>query len=366
MNNSVFIKISAFFFFYFAATAVFVVFFPKVMQMTGYTPTQIGIIFSITPLMRFLLPFLFLKLFKLTKKIYYTALVFSFFAVLSFYITIHNFYLFIISNILLGLCLSIILPFVETHALGYLKKERFGRARLFGSLGFMITGIILARNLDTYIVGIHYLSISAFLVLISGILAIESENRRNEISDNIEKFEFAKTLLLWISLFLNQMSFGIFYNFFTLYETQRGISLETVSYLWAFSIICEMLFFYFQTPLLKKFNLIHLIMIGVFFTMIRWLILYMFPSSLPMLYLSQSLHAIGFALHHTAAISYLYKIYKQKKLASQFYYGLSFGLGGFLGSIFAGFLYGKYIFLYAAIISMLSFIALINQPKQNF
>ncbi len=334
------------------------VFFPKVLQMKGYSSFQIGVIFSITPLMRFLLPFLFLKLFKLTKRIYYISLIAAFLSVLSFYVTIDNFFLFILSNTLLGLCLSIMLPFVETYALGKLKKEMFGRARLFGSLGFMSIGIILAKNLHTYTDGLNYLLVSSLLVTSVGFITIRDEKSTKKESEKFGKFDFAKALFLWISLFLNQMSFGIFYNFFTIYETQRGISLETVSYLWAFAVICEMFFFYFQTPLLKRYKLTYLMMTGVFFTTIRWFLLYLFPSSLPVLYLSQSFHALGFALHHTAAISYLYHIYEEKKLASQFYYGFSFGLGGFLGSIFAGYFYGENIFLYASFISMASLIIL--------
>ena len=38
-----------------------------------------------------------------------------------------------------------------------------------------------------------------------------------------------------------QVSFGGFYNFFTIYETSFGISLEMTSYLWAFGVICEIL-----------------------------------------------------------------------------------------------------------------------------
>jgi len=75
------------------------------------------------------------------------------------------------------------------------------------------------------------------------------------------------------------------------------------------------------------------------------------------------LHAFSFALHHTAAISYLYNIYENKKLSSQFYYGLSFGLGGFSGSLFAGYFYGNNIFLYAALIASLSFLFLLLRTK---
>jgi len=369
---SSFSKISSFFFFYFFLVSIYIVFLPKILQGLNYSTVQIGIIFSLGPLMRFFIPFFFLKKFTLNKKIFHTALVFALISSILFYFTITNFYLFIIPNILLGISFGIMLPYIDTRALSFLRKERYGRGRLFGSLGFMVCSLVLARNLTSYSVGLNYFLISTILIVLFGFLITADENGIKKARESIgEKFKFKKTLYLWISLFFMQMSFGIFYNFFTIYETSHGISLETVSYLWTFSIVCEITLFYFQSSFFKRFKLLTLIKVAIFITIIRWLLLYLFPSSLGISYLSQSLHAFGFALHHTAAISFLYLTYENKKLANQFYYGISFGLGGFLGSVFAGYLYGPNLFLYAALITSISFIFLLFQketmePKQNF
>ncbi len=368
---NLFSRFSSFFFFYFSLVAIYVVFLPKILQTLGYSSFQIGFIFSLGPLMRFFIPFFFLKKYHLNKLIFHTSLLLALASSILFYFTIHNFYLFIFPNILLGIAFGIMLPYVDTFALTVLKKEKYGRARLFGSLGFMLCGLVLARNLSDYSVGLNYFLISTVLVIFYSFLITSS---KDEFQDNIkkisEKFRFKKAIYLWISLFSMQMSFGIFYNFFTIYETSHGISLQTVSYLWAFSIICEMVLFYFQSNFFKRFELLSLIKFAVFITIVRWLLLYFFPDSTTVSYISQSLHAFSFALHHTAAISYLYNIYENKKLSSQFYYGLSFGLGGFSGSLFAGYFYGNNIFLYAALIALLSFLLLLFQksmvPKQNF
>jgi len=79
------------------------------------------------------------------------------------------------------------------------------------------------------------------------------------------------------------------------------------------------------------------------------------------LYFSQSLHAISFALYHTTTISYLFTLYEDKKLAQQFYYGISFGLGGFIGSIIGGYIYGESLFLASSLITSLSFLILFIQ-----
>lgn len=342
---------------------------PKMLQIVGYTTMQIGIVFALAPLMRFLVPFAFLKHIELSKKVFHISLLTIFFSAILFYFTIENFYAFMVPNLLIGAAAGLVLPYIETYAMEYLGKKRFGKSRLYGSIGFMTLGILLARELDKYTIGLNFYLFFVIMMLLFGLsITYKNEDFKPKIkNDNDEKFELKKVAFLWVSLFFMQISFGTFYNFFTIYETERGISLETVSYLWAFGVICEILFFYFQSPLLKL-NLLKILKFSVFMTMVRWLILFLFPESLTMSFVSQSLHAVSFALHHTAAISLLYSVYQNKKLAAQFYYGFSFGLGGFIGALLAGYFYGDYLYLYASFMAILSLLALfkVTSLKQNF
>ncbi|MCD8476733.1 MAG: MFS transporter [Sulfurospirillum sp.] len=118
-------------------------------------------------------------------------------------------------------------------------------------------------------------------------------------------------------------------------------------------------FFIFKRLFLKRFTLLNLVRFSVLSTAIRWFLLFAFPSSLFIAYFSQSLHAFSFALHHTAALSLLYTLYTHKKLAAQFYYGISFGLGGFVGALLAGYFYGSYLYLYASAVALLALISLL-------
>ncbi len=351
--------ISAFFFSYFFVIGIYVIFLPKILQELGYTSLQIGIIFSTAPLIRFLIPFFFLKRFSLDERVLNLSLFTLFFSALSFYFTIENFYPFLFSMIFYSLSSSLILPIVETFSLEYLKKEFYGRARLFGSIGFMIAGLVLAKILSSYVVGIHFM----FIFLVFTILITVLIERRKikpgayKKERDFGKFDLGKDIGFWINIFLMQMSFGAFYNFFTIFESEHGVGLKDVSYLWAFSIVCEVLIFYFQAFFLKT-DLRYLVAISTLITSFRWLLIHLFPSFLPVLYFSQSLHAVSFALYHTAALSYLYTIYENKNLASQFYYGFGFGLGGFAGSLISGYLYGENIFLYASLIAFGGYLAM--------
>ncbi len=359
-----FLKLSLFFFTYFAGIGIYVIFLPKILVMVGYNKIEIGVILSISPLMRFLIPFLFLKFIQLNKRVFYISLIVSLLSASSFYLTIENFYLFTLSNIFLGGSLGLILPYIETYSLNYLKKERYGKSRLYGSLGFMLIGLILARYLKEYQIGIDYYLVMLLIAVFVGYL-ITNNNQDFIKEEKLSKipFSLSSNKNIWISIFLMQVSFASFYSFFTIYETERGISLITISYLWSFSIICEMLLFQFQNLFLNRFKIITLINFSILITSIRWLILFLFPSSLFWLYLSQSFHAFSFALYHTVTLTYLYKIYQNRQLASQFYYGFGYGLGSFLGSLLSGYFYGEYIFLISSIIAFIAFLFMDRESR---
>lgn len=351
-----FFKLSAFYFFYFAAVGVYIIFLPKILHDIGYSTFDIGIIFALAPLMRFLTPFLFLKHIKLDQKMFKTALYLSVIASSLFYVTIDNFFLFMINNALLGVCLSLILPYLEVTAISTLGKEKYGKSRLYGSVGFMLISLVLAKFLSEPSIAIHYYLALNILTVIFALLLLKFDVQ-SEAKQSDEPFSFFKYWPFWLSLFFMQVSFGAFYNFFTIYETEHGISLEMTSYLWSFGVVCEILMLYFQAPLLKN-NLLNVIKFCLGITIFRWVLLYLYPDSLNVTFFTQSLHAFSFGLYHSAVIMYLYSLYENKKLAQQFMYGVAYGLGGFIGAFLAGAVYGEYLFLYSALFSFLSFISL--------
>jgi len=351
-----FFKLSAFYFFYFAAVGVYVMFLPKVLSDIGYTPSNIGIVLALAPLMRFLTPFLFLKHVKLNQQLFKYVLLLSVISSSLFYVTIDSFYLFMLNNAILGVCLSLLLPYIELIAIKELK-DRYGRSRLYGSIGFMLVGLVLAKYLTEPQIALHYYLGATIITAISAYSLLKYDDVSLEANKDDEKFSILKYWPFWLSLFLMQVSFGGFYNFFTIYETSFGISLEMTSYLWAFGVICEILIFYYQAPLLKK-NLLLMIKFSILVTSVRWFLLYLYPESLTISFFTQSLHAFSFGLYHSAVILYLYQLYSNKKLAQQFMLGVAYCLGGFLGAIISGQFYGEFLFLYSSAIALLSFLSL--------
>jgi PPP family 3-phenylpropionic acid transporter len=351
-----FFKLSAFYFFYFAAVGVYVIFLPKVLLDIGYSSSHIGIVLALAPLMRFVTPFIFLKHIDLDKKVFITTIILAILSASLFYLTIDNFYLFMINNALMGICLSIILPYMEIIALKGLGSQVYGKSRLFGSIGFMLVALVLARYLSNPYIALHYYLLATTLTGVFALSLIKYDEKYEVLEDD-QNFSILKYWPFWFSLFMMQVSFGSFYNFFTIYETANGMSLETVSYLWSFGVICEIIMLYFQGPLLRK-NLLLIIKFSILITSFRWLLLYVFPQSVSVAYFTQSIHAISFGLYHSAVIIYLYSLYSNKKLAQQFMFGVAYGLGGFVGALLSGYAYGEFLFLYSSIIAFISYVSL--------
>jgi len=317
------------------------------------------VIFAASPLMRFALPFLFRHLGGVERLHYLSALILTFLSALLFFATLRSFPAFFLANLLYGAAMGIVLPYVDTIALQIISKERYGRVRLWGSIGFMAIALWLGRVLQSPIQRLVYLAVLALATLLTGWLLARydrGEGKQSaDISQAAESFSLRRYWAFWLSAFLLQVSFGGFYNFFTIYETAHGISLEMTSWLWSFGVLCEIAMLYWQGPLLKNRELLSLIEFSVATTVLRWAILWLWPDSLAAAFAAQSLHAFNFALYYTAAIAYVYELYTQKKLAQQFFLGMTFGLGGSVGALLAGWVYERNpdsLFLFEALVAL--------------
>ena len=140
------IFLSLFYFAYFSLVGVYVMFMPEALTGFGYSKLEVGIIYAIAPLIRFLLPFIFKYYVQLTPKIYLLALLFTFIASLLLMGSVYDFYLYLFSNAILGAAMGIILPYVETISLQRLSKKMYGKIRLWGSVGFILIALRRTTN----------------------------------------------------------------------------------------------------------------------------------------------------------------------------------------------------------------------------
>ena len=352
-------RLGSFYLFYFAAVSIYIIFLPKVFSQIGYSPVQIGLLFAVSPIMRFAMPFLFLYFIPLTRGAFLVSLGTALIAVAGIYVCAYRFWCLLGLLALLGASISVMLPFVEVLALERVGK-RYGIARLYGSVGFMVLGLILGQmTLGLELAMANYFGALVMTALLGVSLAsgLPVSTAQHREWQGVRRFSLWAHWPFWTAQFAVQLSFGAFYSFFTIYEMERGFSLGEVTFFWAFGVAAEIGMFVVQSRFLHL-PLLSLMRFSIGLTVIRWLILYGFGEEYVMVLASQFIHAFSLALLHTASISYLNRIYTDKQLAQQFYLGISYGLGGFLGSTLAGIFYGEQLFLYAAVVVLAGFGAL--------
>ena len=353
-----FLLLSLFYYFYFSIVGIYIIFLPKILSGVGYSASEIGIIFAAAPLIRFIVPFLFIRGVELNSKMFTIAVSLIVGSIASFYLSLHSFYFLLLSNIFLGVGLSLTLPYVELISLHAIGKENYGKVRLFGSLGFIVVALVLVKFLSSAYVALHFMLALVVLMALISYLLDRHDDLKSSQEETLGKSDIRllRDYKLWFGLLLMQTSFGSFYNFFTIYETDRGLSMDMTIYLWSFGVIVEVAMLFFQGRFLRG-NLLSVLQVTIFATVVRWFLVFAYPTTLEVLFFAQSLHAFSFALFHSASISYLFYHYKHRSLAQQFFLGITYGLGGLSGALLSGFVYEyypEYLFLSSSLIASAS------------
>ena len=345
------LNLSLYYFFFFAHVGIYVIFLPLYFKDLNYTPQEIGILFAALPISRFITPFFFQDK-SITPNIFKISLLIS--AIMPLFLFINNFYVYLIVFIILGIVYAINLPYIEAIAINSLKGE-YGKVRLWGSIGFLAVAL-----------GGSYFSINIILLyfiinILNAYYGYKFVDFKFSIKKHFEKINLLKEWQFWLALILLQISFGGFYNFFTIYNLQHGIPKEINGWLWTIGVVAEVVIFIYQYKFLHKNNALFYIKLSLLMTAIRWFGFYIFSGNVFMIAILQILHLFSFAVFHTAALMYVSTKYKNQTLARQFYSGIGYGIAAFLGSIISGYLYGKNLFLYESLIVFIGFLVLLSK-----
>jgi len=348
MQNKTFFFLSLFYFLYFTLIGDYVIFLPKYLKNIGFNAKEIGIILAMIPVARFLTPFFYLKK-PLTKTDYLWALVTSFSA--SLLLLTKNFYLILFAFFIIGISFSIVFPFIEAIAIETLK-EKYGKSRLFGSIGFMLFGIVFSY------INANMVWLFILLMLMTNISALYFLSDKT-IQKSVAKIDFLKEWKFWVAVIFFQITLSAYHNFFTLYNLDHHISKEAIGWLWAIGVMAEIIIFFIQHKFLPKLSPKKWLEIAIILTAFRWFILYMFAGNFILTAFSQLIHVFSFAIFHTAALLYISKKYQNKTLAQQFYSGIAYGLATFIGSVISGYLYGDNLFLYETFFALIGFLIML-------
>ena len=348
MNNPIpYWRLSGFYFFYFAFVGAFAPYWGPYLKSLGFNAVDIGVLMSLLAVMRIFAPNIWGWMADRSGKrvpIVQIAAVASLFCFAGVFFNQSFWWMF---AVMAGMSFfwSASLPLVEATTFSHLgqRTDRYGRIRLWGSLGFIASVVGLGYALD--FVSIAWLPWMVFAML-AGVALFARFMPEAELMphahDQVSIWKLIKNpqiLVLIAACFLMAAAHGPYYSFYSIYLGEHGYSKSHIGWLWALGVICEIGVFLLAPRLFKRYAIEHVLIasfaIGVLrFLMIAWGI------NLPeMIILAQVLHAATFGAYHAAAVALINRFFRGRHQAKgqAIYNSVSFGAGGALGSLYAGY-----------------------------
>jgi MFS transporter, PPP family, 3-phenylpropionic acid transporter len=239
------------------------------------------------------------------------------------------------------------LPQFEATTMTHLGPEphRYSTIRLWGSVGFIVAVALLGTLLDRY--GTGLLPPILFLLLLGIWLTSLVVPERAAGHLHVEHEPLGRVLrrpavaALLLMCFLVQASHGPYYTFYTIYLESHGYARALIGQLWALGVVAEIGVFLLMHRLLPRFGARALLLAALALTALRWVLIAWLAEALSVLILAQLLHAASFGVYHAVSIHLIHRFFtgRHQGRGQALYSSMSFGAGGAVGSLYAGYLW---------------------------
>jgi MFS transporter, PPP family, 3-phenylpropionic acid transporter len=343
-------RLAGFYFFYFAYIGTFAPFFSLYLEGAGLTPFDIGVVMALPQVTRIVAPHLWswfaertstpLRVVRLTG-VAGTVLFLGIFGGTGFV-------LIVVTILAMTFFWSAALPLMEATTLTHLGDEtaRYGRVRVWGSIGFVAAVVGVGHLLD-------HVSLDAVPVLILammlGMLACAWLVPEAPVTHHADGVTVGRLMLRPQVLALigagacMTAAHGPYYTFFSIHLVGHGYSKSATGWLWAIGVICEIGIFAWMPRLFRAFTLRRILQASFVLATVRFLAIGWLAHSFAALLVAQVLHAATFGAFHAASIGYVHKLFKGRLLSrGQAIYGsFAFGVGGAVGGFASGALWER-------------------------
>jgi PPP family 3-phenylpropionic acid transporter len=362
--------LSGFYFFYFAALGSVLPYWPLYLQQQGFDPGQIGSLMAVMVGTKIVAPNLWgwiadhsgrpLRVIRWgtfgTAGAFGLMMLGGDFRFMAWATAAYSFFW------------NAALPPFEAITLQHLRgqPERYSRVRVWGSIGFIASVLLLGRALDVYpMAWLPYV----ILALLSGIWLMSlgvPPVQAPRHADQAPAGSFwrllgcREVLVFLLAALLAQLAHGPYYTFFTVYLKAHGYSATQAGQLWSLGVVAEVALFWWAGRLLRRVPLRSLLLVSLGLGVLRWWAIAQGVEVLPMLLAAQLLHAATFGAVHLAIIHWVHHSFGGAHHAKgqALFNSVTYGVGGMLGSYWAGRLWvawdGAAVFTGAALVTGLA------------
>jgi PPP family 3-phenylpropionic acid transporter len=338
-----FFNYSAFLFFYYAHAGTFSSYASLFYADKGMSVAQIGVLMALIQVMRIFGPNLWgwvadhsehrVRVLRMTGL---AAL-----AAFSGFFIGTEFAHFFAAMVVLNLFTSAQGPLCEALMLSEMRGDMtyYGRIRLWGSIGFIIMMMATAYVLDWFGTGALPWSAGA-LLLCTWLAALRLRDVRclphqGPAPALLAVLRKREVIAFFASSALAIAAHMALYTFYSLYLARHGYSKALIGAMWSLGVVAEVVLFYFQGPLLKKWGVRHLLMLTFVAGAVRFAMIGAGAQWIAVLVAAQVLHAATFALHHSASVLAMQPWFAGPLQArgQALYISLSYGVGGSLAAV---------------------------------
>lgn len=340
-------ELSGFYFFYFAFVGVISPYWGLYLKSLAFTAFQIGVLMSLLSVMRMFAPNVWGHLADRYGKRVFIVQVAAFASLVAFAGVFlgTGFWLLFASMALLSFFWSASLPLVEATTLSHLgeRTDRYGSIRVWGSVGFILAVVGVGMLLDH--IAIHWLPAIVFATLL-GVALFSRHIPEAEVMQHAHGHDSVwqvlrqpRVMALIAACFLMSAAHGPYYTFYSIYLESHGYSKSGIGWLWALGVICEIGVFLWSARLFARFPLETVLKASFGFAVVRFLIIAWGVGEPLLILFAQTLHAATFGAYHASAIALVHRFFPGRLQArgQALYNSISFGAGGTLGSLYAGY-----------------------------
>jgi len=331
---------SFFLFGHYAYAGTFATYAALFFAARGMSVPEIGVLLSLIQVMRIIGPNVWgwvadhtsarASVLRLTAGAALLAFCAMFFA--------HTFVQFFIAMVVLNLFTSAQAPLSEALMLADMRGDlgKYGRIRLWGSVGFIVAVVAGGYLLDWFGVEALLWYCGALLLVVIGagmrIRDVASEVHAHAAVALGSVLRQPAVIAFFVSAALMVGAHMALYAFYSLYLERAGYGKSVIGIMWALGVVAEVAFFYFQGRVFARFGARRVMLFAFGVAVLRFVLTGALASFLPVLILAQIMHAATFAAHHSACVMTMQRWFTGSLAArgQALYISIAYGVGGTL------------------------------------
>jgi len=308
--------ITSYFVCFFFIWGIFLPFWGIWLAEKGVSPTQIGTLFSLGLVLRFVSTIGLLPRLKTAKGPIRLACYLTFTSLICLLLLVYfqGWYALAAATLLLNFLMAPMIPIGDIIGTRLVKQIQinYGKIRLWGSVSFIVGSTFVGWTIGEFghesifwlIIIAIFLNYTLTLINLDPQLQQQSLPPKNNHNNLLSLLKKPSVIYFILVMGLLQGSHAAYYSFSALYWSSMNISEFNIALLWGIGVFAEVLLMRFNDKWFHYWTIKQMCLLAVVAGVIRWGVLAQ-TTELAWLLFVQTFHAFTFALAHLAAMRFI-------------------------------------------------------------